>query len=295
MNTAEKRVEPHSNAVDTEVRFLREYIARLEASREADWLGKLEQRKLDELAFHNKSRATYEQRETLPQDVYEQLHGNKKFYATTKLSNDYLTNWVRTHSAGRIVLDYACGNGGVTRKAAQAGAALAMGMDISDVSVANARRLAAEEGLGNAVFFQGDCEKTGLPDNSVDVILCSGMLHHLDLSYAFPEMRRILKPGGVCIAGEALDYNPAIKLYRMRTPHMRTEWEKAHILSYKDLNFASRFFEVREVRHWHLFSILGVKAPSLLPVLNALDAQMLRLPGIKLMSWIFTFELRKPV
>ena len=37
---------------------------------------------------------------------------------------------------------------------------------------------------------QGDCENTGLPNTCVDVILCCGMLHHLDLSYAFPEIRR---------------------------------------------------------------------------------------------------------
>ena len=40
---------------------------------------------------------------------------------------------------------------------------------------------------------------------------------------------------------EALDYNPLIKLYRQLTPDMRTEWEKAHILSLKDLRFAQKF------------------------------------------------------
>ena len=38
---------------------------------------------------------------------------------------------------------------------------------------------------------------------------------------------------------------------------MRTEWEKAHILSLKDVRFARRFFTVGEVRFWHILSILA--------------------------------------
>ena len=119
------------------------------------------------------------------------------------------------------------------------------------------------------------------------------MLHHLDLSYAFPELRRIIKKGGVILAVEALDCNPAIKAYRMLTPHLRTDWEKRHILSYKEIAFARRFFEVKEIKHWHLFSILGAYVPSGLAFLNTLDKFVLNLPLIKLMSWMFTFELHK--
>ena len=120
------------------------------------------------------------------------------------------------------------------------------------------------------------------------------MLHHLDLSYAFYELRRILKPGGVVLCGEALDYNPLIKWYRNRTPQMRTNWEKNHILSYKDLEFASRFFTVKNVQHWHLFSIAGAFAPTMLPFFRALDAVAMKIPGLKKMSWMFSFELHKP-
>jgi hypothetical protein len=45
---------------------------------------------------------------------------------------------------------------------------------------------------------------------------------------------------------------------------MRTEWEKAHILSYKDIDFASRFFDIKNIKHWHLFSIAGIYFPSAL-------------------------------
>ena len=135
-----------------------------------------------------------------------------------------------------------------------------------------------------------------LPDNSIDVILCAGMLHHLDLSYAFPELRRILKPGGKILAVEALDYNPFIKAYRFLTPGMRTEWEKHHILSIKDVKFASRFFKVKSIKFWHITSFcaafLGNSKP-ILTLFNFLDSLLTKIPLIKLLSWQFTFVLEK--
>lgn len=203
--------------------------------------------------------------------------------------------WIEKHCKDKIFLDYACGNGFNAIRAAKAGAELAIGLDISDVSIKNARESAKSEGVENNIFFlQGDCENTGLPNNCVDVVICSGMLHHLDLSYAFCELRRILnKKRGVILAIEALDYNPFIKLYRNMTLQMRTEWEKTHILSYRDIDFAARFFDVKNIRHWHLFSIMGLYIPFALPFLSMLDMIVLRLPLVKLMSWMFSFELHK--
>jgi ubiquinone/menaquinone biosynthesis C-methylase UbiE len=186
-------------------------------------------------------------------------------------------------------LDYACGNGASAIKAAKAGASLSIGIDISPVSVNNARNDAG--GLSNCTFVQADAENTKLPNHSVDFVLCSGMLHHLDLSYAFPELRRILAPGGRILAVEALDYNPLIKLYRKLTPDMRTEWEKAHILSLEDVRFAERFFAVGEVRYWHILSIASPHMPPLFPLLDGLDNILTRIPLVRLMAWIFTFEL----
>lgn len=260
----------------------------------------LEPRKIAELEFHNRDRDEHLTK-SLPQDMYELLHGNKKYYSTVQLSEEYVDNWIRANSPGKVVLDYACGNGIKARMAAREGAALSIGMDISDISVGNGRRKAEQEGIADrCVFVQGDCENTGLPTNSIDTIICRGMLHHLDLSYAFPELRRILKPGGKILCVEALDYNPLIKAYRMSTPSMRTEWEKNHILSLRDVNFASRFFEVENVKYFHLLSPLAaffsksdtVMKP-LLSLFNSLDKVLTRMPLIKLWAWQFTFVLVK--
>jgi len=100
--------------------------------------------------------------------------------------------------------------------------------------------------------------------------------------------------GGV-LAVEALNYNPAIKLYRYFTPQMRTDWEKAHILSLKDIRFARRFFQVENIRYWHITSILAPYMMFALPTLNWIDKYLTRIPIVRLMAWIFTFELIKPI
>jgi SAM-dependent methyltransferase len=275
---------------------LLESLKALDAKSHDAWMAELNDRKKAEMDHADLLRGGGE---GVAQDTFEELKSNKKFYSTVQKSRAYTEHWIRTHSSGRVVLDYACGNGNNAMTAADAGAELAIGLDISPVSIENARNEAARRGLDNTFFVQGDCENTGLPDECVDAVICSGMLHHLDLSHAFPELRRIMKPGAVLLAIEALDYNPVIKAYRQLTPHLRTEWEKAHILSLKDVRFAERFFDVRNVKYWHLFSIgatLFRKTPfmdSALALGNALDTFILGVPGVQRLAWMFTFELHK--
>lgn len=264
---------------------------------DSEWMATLDERKIKELEFHDRDRDMSHVAEVKAQDTYEKFYGNKKYYSATRRSNDFIKNWIARESKGKVFLDYACGNGTQAMWAAQSGAALSLGFDISGVSVQNARREAKkldEDVQSRLRFFQADAENTRLPDNCIDVVICSGMLHHLDLSYAFPELRRILKPGGKILAGEALDYNPAIKLYRWLTPAMRTDWEKAHILDLSDLRFASRFLEVEEVRYWHIAGYISGKFPFLFRSLDALDRIMEKIPYLQRMAWIFTFVLRKP-
>lgn len=266
-------------------------LSALEQKSNDEWMASLDARKVAEARFHDRSHEI--------KDSHNEEYTNSKFYAVTEASTDYWHDWVDAHSRGQIVLDYACGNGSGAIRAAKAGAKLAIGLDISRGSIQNAKQVAARDHLKNTFFVQGDCEKTGLPDNCVDTVICSGMLHHIDLTYAFPELRRIVQPGGVIFAHEALNYNPLIKLYRKRTPHLRTEFEAEHIISHKDLRFASHFFEVQNVKYWHLCTILTVPFRRsswfklLLSGSRSVDAVLLRVPLLRNMAWQFTFELVK--
>jgi len=279
------------HAVD--IQAFTKQLLQVEAIPSEEWLSGLDERKRKELEFHDKYRDRLKE-ETLDKDTFEKIYGNRKYYFATVLSKEYVDEWIAREAGGRIFLDYACGNGVNAIKAAKAGAALAVGIDISPVSVGNARQDAARDGVSeNTRFLQADAENTRLPAASIDRILCSGMLHHLDLSCALPELQRILAPGGRILAVEALDYNPAIKLYRHLTPDMRTDWEKGHILGLRDLAYARRFFTLGEVRYWHITSILAPYMKSLLPFFNGFDRVLTRIPLVRLMAWIFTFELVK--
>jgi ubiquinone/menaquinone biosynthesis C-methylase UbiE len=276
-----------------DIETLKHRLSEIEKISSDEWMSKLDARKKRELEFHDfvrdKSRVDQFDRQT-----YEKFFGNRKYYGATRLSTQYIDTWIAKHARGKIFLDYACGDGIVAIKAARALATLSIGIDISPVSVENAKKNAEMQGVQNKCCFQqADAEDTKLPDNSIDVIVCSGMLHHLDLSYAFPELRRILVPGGRILAIEALNYNPFINLYRHLTPAMRTEWEKDHILSLSDLVFARRFFHIGETRYWHITSILYPYAKSFLPVFELIDGFLTKIPLIRLMAWMFSFELIK--
>jgi SAM-dependent methyltransferase len=258
-----------------------------------DWIAALEDRKREEAEFHNADRADHrdESRESSP---------NRRFYETYNLVEDFIDAWVRRHAAGGAFLDYACGNGHLARMAAGAGAKVVVGIDISDVSVRNAAERAEQAGFGNvAHFLQRDCENTQLPSDRFDAILCSGMLHHLDLNRAFPELHRILAPGGRILGVEALSYNPFIQAYRRRTPELRTEFEAEHILGMKDLRLASRWFEVQNVKFWLMAAPLATLLPAGplrkggIAVGHLLDKVLTRVPGLRLWSWVFSFELVK--
>jgi ubiquinone/menaquinone biosynthesis C-methylase UbiE len=270
---------------------LRADLQRIAASTGDEWYARLDPRKQKESEFHDRMRDGA-QIAALGRDQYEEFFSNHRFYRSATLSRDYFFGYIERHARGKIALDFACGDGDVALRAAAAGAQLAVGIDISAVSVENARRAAEQRGLAERTFFlRADCENTGLPDGSIDLVICAGVLHHMDVRRAFPEIERVLAPGGRAIALEALNYNPMTRWYRNRNAHQRTEWEKAHILSLRELRLARDYFDLGEIRYFHMASIGGVWLPGLLPLFNGVDRVLTRIPGVQLLSWMFTFEL----
>ena len=258
----------------------------------ADWVSGLEPRKREEASFHDSDRAGH-------RDEHDLDGENKRWYQAAEPIRRHIRQWIARESPGNVALDYACGSGLMTLEFARAGAAATVGIDISEVSVRNATETAERAGVQNVRFLQRDCEDTSFPDGTFDRILCSGMLHHLDLTRALPELHRILKPGGRVLCTEALDYNPAIKLYRRLTPQYRTAWETRHILSMRALRDARRWFRVENVRFFLMASPLATMLPrgpvrdAGLRVGHAIDSVLTRTPLLRLWSWQFSFELVK--
>ena len=105
------------------------------------------------------------------------------------------------------LVDLACGRGGYGLEVAgRAGAAL-IGIDFSSEAIRQAGRYAASLGR-DARFVMADIAATGLPDSSMDGVMCIDAIQFVaDTAAVFAEVRRILRPGGrvVVTAWEAVD------------------------------------------------------------------------------------------
>lgn len=107
---------------------------------------------------------------------------------------------------GDRVLDVGCGAGQTTRLAARmAGRGTAVGFDLSAPMLERARALAADEGLANVTFEQGDAQVHPFPDGGFDVAISRfGIMFFADPVAAFANIGRALRPGGrlvfVCMA-----------------------------------------------------------------------------------------------
>lgn len=128
--------------------------------------------------------------------------------------------------AGKHVLDYGCGRGDMSLIYLDMGCRVT-GIDISDVYVADAARRADAAGHSSDMydFRVMDCHALDLPDESVDLIIGLGILHHLQVDVALEEARRVLKKGGELLLLEPLADNPLLKLFRLLTPSARTKDE----------------------------------------------------------------------
>ena len=258
----------------------------------------MEDRKAEEQEFHD--RRERDEKE-MSREEYERKYSNKKWYAVTQRSEAFIEQWLADHVRDKTVLNYCCGPGDTSVRLAQAGGDV-YGIDISPESVDTARKKVIAAGFPDKGHFQTmDGENMTFPDEMFDVIVVFGVLHHLDVHRAFPELSRILKPNGRILCGEALGYNPVIAAYRRLTPKLRTSWEADHILTMKELRVAQKYFGAVEVHYFHLFAILATplrRTPLFGPALalfNLLDDILLKIPGVQLMAWQMLFELRNPV
>lgn len=278
-----------------DINTLHQHLKNIDRYSDTDWVKELSSRKKEEIELHDakKDRDRRKNLKTSDQSIYKRYFGSIKFYEQTTLSKKYVNNWIEKHAPGKVFLDYACGNGKHAIRAAKSGAALSIGIDITAKAIHNAKKdIQDAGGIDNICFIVGDAENTQIPENTVDLVVCDGVLHHLEISNAFKELHRILKPDGLLLAYESLNYNPIISLYRKLTPLQRTHWESEHILSLKDIRFAKQYFLVNKIKYWHFTSILATFFKPLLPFFNMLDKILGKIPLIQLLAWVFTFELK---
>jgi ubiquinone/menaquinone biosynthesis C-methylase UbiE len=109
-------------------------------------------------------------------------------------------------------LDAGCGTGDVTwvwrRLLHPSNRVLAVDLSFNSINIARAACPGAEP---SPIFSVGSLLNIGLPDNSVDVVHCSGVLVAVpDPDRAFRELMRILKPGGYVLLALYHKYGRAL-------------------------------------------------------------------------------------
>jgi ubiquinone/menaquinone biosynthesis C-methylase UbiE len=219
-----------------------------------------------------------------------------RFYSAIRYGFDLYEGRVTEQSRDRRVLEYGCGTGslafGLTAAADEV-----IGIDISDVAIEHARREATRRGLKNALFVVDNAEAMQLPDKHVDVVVGSGIVHHLDIPKSMAEVRRVLRKGGVAIFAEPLAHNPALEWYRRRTPELRSPDE--HPLTVKDLRSMAQGFASIKVTYFGLVApVLGLisRQPKSDAPLTRLvwwfDRALCAVPGLNRYAWYCLIELR---
>lgn len=121
------------------------------------------------------------------------------------------------------VLDYGCGIGTEALLLVKKGAHVT-GIDISPFYTAQAKQLMKVNQVTVECyeFHAMDGHQLKFSENTFDLVVGRGILHHLEYDIALNEIMRVLKPGGILVFQEPLGSNPLLKLFRLCTPYART-------------------------------------------------------------------------
>ncbi len=218
-----------------------------------------------------------------------------KYYYAIEDGKELYLDTVRTLAAGADVLEYGCANGIESLKLAPSCRSI-VGIDISDVAVAEATRTAELRGITNARFLRMNAERMEFPDDSFDLVFGAGIIHHLDVERAYGEIARVLRPGGTAVFWEPLGHNPLINFYRNRTPEARTADE--HPLRRDDFRIAERHFRAVNVRFYGLTTLASVPFRNtaafrpLRGVTRIVDRCAFLVPGVGWYAWYALIRMK---
>lgn len=226
----------------------------------------------------------------------DEARSSDRFYVVNdECAAAYETRVLRL-GAGNRVLEIGCGLNSPALALAAMGAQV-IGIDISPVAIDEARERA--EGVENVRFEVMDAEALTVDDGSLDLVIGTGILHHLDLSHVSDEIRRVLAPGGRAVFVEPLGHNPLINLYRRLTPGERTVDEHPLLTSdfallrerFGSVECTSYVFVTLGAIPFRRFSFFG----RLTRVLQRVDRTLLRLRWLQPLAWTVLIELSRPV
>ena len=193
------------------------------------------------------------------------------------------------------VLDFGCGHGMAAVVLARRGARVTA-FDLSAGYVDEARQRAQANRVP-VNFVQADGDRLPFADGSFARIWGNAVLHHLNLSRAGPELRRVLQPDGIAVFCEPWGENPLVNWARGFLPYpgkQRTPDEEP--LRQRHLDYLRTLFPGLQVRGFQLLAMAQrvVKNRRLLAGLDWCDQQLLaRVPRLQRWCRYVVLTLRR--
>ncbi|HDP94933.1 MAG TPA: class I SAM-dependent methyltransferase [Candidatus Aminicenantes bacterium] len=152
---------------------------------------------------------------------------------------------------------------------------------------------------GNRVeFMVMNAEELAFADDRFDLVVGSGVLHHLNIERAYPELSRVCAPHGHLVFCEPLGHNPFIKLYRKLTPNIRTRDE--HPLTVREIRLLDGFFHEVKTEFFSLLTLSAIPFRKMFffegmwRILAWADKAICRIPFIRRYSWMVLIHARDP-
>lgn len=219
-----------------------------------------------------------------------------KQYSVNRQVNQCYVDIVSEHCKGKRLLEYGCGTARRSKQWLGLGATYT-GIDISPEGIKRARKR-TENAPYDAHYFVMNAESTEFHNSSFDIVVGTGILHHLNLSNAYQELSRILEADGHAVFVEPLGHNPLINLYRALTPRARTENE--HPLKVRDLKLLEQYFCHVKAEYFTLFTLLAVPFTNmfffhaLCGFLRSIDKMVFLLPLARRYAWITVVHASHP-
>lgn len=150
----------------------------------------------------------------------------------------------------RKVLDLGCG-GGWLSKILSARGYHTIGIDISDSLIKTATKVAPK----NVGFLIGDCMNLPFNNNTFDLIIGMGVLHHLDLDKTLVECHRVLSENGSMLIMEPNALNPLMAIGRRLVPMgVCTEDEKPFVPDRLKNGVVKSGFKIKSVEYLFPYS-----------------------------------------